>query len=59
VFHATDPLDTPTQIVVRKVVNFVDGLAHWAIITNFKTSFANVVITPFAYKAIETFLPRF
>src|SRR5271167_3975778 len=41
VANATDPFDTPKRVIVRKVVNPIDGLSHSKSITDRRTSFAN------------------
>src|SRR5271165_6207781 len=33
VANATDPFDTPEQIVIRERINCVNSLSHWQIIT--------------------------
>jgi hypothetical protein len=53
VTNPADPFDSPEEIVIRKGVDRVNGVAHWQMITNFYRSFANSVVAPFARKVIE------
>ena len=48
VANATDPFDTLKRVIVRKVVNPIDGLSHSKSITDRRTPFANSVL-PFAF----------
>jgi hypothetical protein len=51
VANATDPFDTPKRVIVRKVVNPIDGLSHSKSIIDRRTPFANSV-PPFAFNLI-------
>ena len=41
VTNAAYPFDSPKKVVVGEVLNRIDGLSHWKIITDPRFSFAN------------------